>query len=129
MFGLCRIARVQDKYCLLKLLFDQNISFRLIDRIHNDFPLSHSLRVLGLNDATDFEIWKSAKKNNYVIVTFDSDFLDLNTLYGSPPKIIWLRTGNMTMTNLAQLLINRKIVINKFFEEENAEILQILSDS
>jgi len=72
---------------------------------------------------------KSAKKNNYVIVTFDSDFLDLNTLLGSPPKIIWLRTGNMTTTNLAQLLINRKTMVNKFFEEENAEILQILSDS
>lgn len=64
-----------------------------------------------------------------MIVTFDIDFLDMNTLYGSPPRIIWLRTGNMTTTNLAQLLINRKTIVDKFFEEENAEILQILSDS
>ncbi len=75
----------------MKLLFDQNISFRLIKRIIDVYPESRQVRELGLENATDFEIFEYAKKNDYAIVTFDSDFCDLNIIKGFPPKIIWLR--------------------------------------
>ena len=48
------------------------------------------------------EIWEYAKNNNFCIVTFDADFVDIATIKGHPPKIIWLRTGNMTTENIAQ---------------------------
>ena len=73
----------------MKLLFDQNISFRLIRRIVDLFPESKQVRELGLENATDFEIFEHAKRNDYAIVTFDSDFCDLNIIKGFPPKIIW----------------------------------------
>jgi predicted nuclease of predicted toxin-antitoxin system len=39
-----------------------------------------------LVDASDLEIWSYAKNNNYTIVTFDADFIDLANLKGSPPE-------------------------------------------
>ena len=102
----------------MKLLFDQNISFRLIRRIIDLFPESKQVRELGLENATDFEIFEYAKRNDYAIVTFDSDFCDLNIIKGFPPKIIWLRTGNTTTKNIEKLLRNKQGLIEVFLTED-----------
>lgn len=69
------------------------------------------------------EIWEYAKNNNFCIVTFDADFVDIATIKGHPPKIIWLRTGNMTTENIAQILMEKKQLIDLFLEgEENKDI-------
>ena len=49
-------------------------------------------------------IWKYAKANQYTILTFDEDFLDLQNMLYYPPKIIWLRTGNINTKEIASLL-------------------------
>ena len=74
----------------MKLLFDQNISFRVIRGIKSVFPLAKQVRELGLENSTDLEIWNFAQKEGYTIVTFDSDFYDLSLIKGFPPKILWL---------------------------------------
>ena len=102
----------------MKLLFDQNISFRLTRRIIDLFPESKQVRELGLENATDFEIFEYAKRNDYAIVTFDSDFCDLNIIKGFPPKIIWLRTGNTTTKNIEKLLRNKLELIEIFLTED-----------
>ena len=55
-------------------------------------------------NARDLEIWEFAKSNNYIIVTQDSDFDALNTLFGFPPKIIWIRSGNLKTRDIADFL-------------------------
>ena len=105
----------------MKLLFDQNISFRLVDKISKYFPEARQVKQLGLTDSTDWEIWDYAKNNNYTIVTFDADFFDLVTVLGHPPKIIWLRTGNRTTNHLAEILIGRKSVIKEFLTNKQYE--------
>jgi predicted nuclease of predicted toxin-antitoxin system len=102
----------------MKLLFDQNISFQLIKRIVDLFPESKQVRELGLENSTDIEIFEYAKKNDYAIVTFDSDFCDLNILKGFPPKIIWIRTGNTTTENLEKFLRNQHDLIKLFLNED-----------
>lgn len=72
----------------MKLLFDQNISFKIISKLQNTFPKARQVRELGLENATDYEIWFFAKQNNYAVVTFDADFYDMSNLYGHPPRII-----------------------------------------
>jgi len=86
----------------MSLLFDQNISFRIVKRIEDIFPGSISVRDLGYNNPHDVDIWKFAKSNNFSIVTFDSDFIDLSNLRGFPPKIIRLRMGNTSTKNIAE---------------------------
>jgi predicted nuclease of predicted toxin-antitoxin system len=104
----------------MNLLFDQNISYRLIPLISENYPKAQQVRALGLENATDLEIFKFAKNNDYSIVTFDSDFIDLSILKGFPPKIIWIRTGNTTTKNLTKFLNDRFEIIQSFIEENDA---------
>jgi len=55
---------------MLRLLFDQNISFRILKLIEDHFPESAQVRILGLEDKSDIEIWNYARENDYSIVTF-----------------------------------------------------------
>ncbi len=102
----------------MKLLFDQNISFRLLKQIIDLFPESKQVRELGLENSTDSEIFEYAKRNDYAIVTFDSDFCDLNIMKGSPIKIIWIRIGNVTTKNLEDLIRDKHELIKLFLVEE-----------
>lgn len=100
----------------MKLLLDQNISFRVVKKIAQRFPEAIQVRLLGLENYPDRKIWEYAKSNGYTIVTFDADFYDLAKLYGPPPKIIWLRTGNTTSNYIVQLLTTHAEVIREFIE-------------
>lgn len=48
---------------------------------------------------------KAARVESAVIMTKDSDFIDLVCRLGTPPQILWLTCGNVTNRNLRQLLI------------------------
>ena len=49
-------------------------------------------------------MWAYAKANDFVIVSKDSDFVDLSVLEGAPPKVVWVRLGNCTTASVALLL-------------------------
>ena len=88
----------------MKILFDQNISVRIVDRIKDIFPNCSQVRLEGLENATDLEIWNYARENDFSIVSFDADFYDLSVLRGQLPKIIWLRIGNTSTKELEEKL-------------------------
>ena len=100
----------------MSLLFDQNISFRIVKKIEDTFPNSKQIKELGLENYSDNKIWKFAKDNKYTIVTFDSDFFEISNLKGHPPKIIWLRTGNTITENIIEILKLKKDIIIDFIE-------------
>ena len=58
----------------MKLLFDQNISYRILKKIGEDFPGPAHVTRTGLNRPSDLQIWEYAKTNGFIIVTFDEDF-------------------------------------------------------
>jgi predicted nuclease of predicted toxin-antitoxin system len=98
----------------MKLLFDQNISFRAVRGLQTIFPLAKQVRELNLENSTDREIWEYAKREVFTIVTFDSDFYDLTLIHGIPPKVIWLRFGNTSTDNLIKILTENQSIINEF---------------
>ena len=100
----------------MKLLFDQNISFRVVRGLQTIFPLAKQIHELNLENLTDREIWEYAKREGYTIVTFDSDFYDLNLILGIPPKVIWLRFGNTSTNNLIKILTENQSIITEFIE-------------
>ena len=103
----------------MKLLFDQNISFRIISKIKNHFPEAKQVRQLGIENYSDLEIWKFAKENQFTIVTFDADFFDLSNLKGHPPKIVWLRFGNTQTDFLSDILILNVSTIKDFITSDD----------
>ena len=98
----------------MRLLFDQNISYRIIGKLPDYFADCKQVSDVGLKDCEDSEIWQFAHNNDYVIVTYDSDFYDISLMNGCPPKIIWLRTGNLRTLEIVQLLIANLDAINDF---------------
>jgi len=67
-----------------------------------------ALRDIGLRDATDNAIFDAAKKANAVLISKDSDFVELVLRLGAPPKLIWLTCGNVSNAAL-QTLFNTKL--------------------
>ena len=59
-------------------------------------------------EADDAEIWEFAKAQDFCILTQDADFADRSRLYGSPPKVVWLRCGN-TATSVVETLLRGSI--------------------
>ena len=103
----------------MKLLLDQNISFRITSKIQDLFPDSKQVRDLGLENTKDSFIWNYAKENNYCIVTFDGDFYDLGLIKGSSPKVIWLRLGNTSAQNIEIVLRKNYDLIKTFLTDPN----------
>jgi len=101
----------------MKLLLDQNISFRITNKIQDIFPGSKQVRDLGLENSKDSFLWNYAKDNDYCIVTFDADFFDLGIVKGSSPKVIWLRIGNISTTNIELTLRKNYELIKTFLTD------------
>ena len=93
--------------------------------MNDSFPDCTQVTLERLDNARDIDIWQWARQNNYCIVTFDSDFLDILTLKGFPPKVLLLRTGNRRTKDLAEILLERTQVIESFLADENIACLQI----
>ena len=88
----------------MKLLFDQNLSHRLVSLLADSFPASAHVRDFDLQRADDATIWEFAKSNGYIIVSKDDDFHQRSFLYGHPPKVVWLRLGNCSTEQAAETL-------------------------
>jgi predicted nuclease of predicted toxin-antitoxin system len=109
----------------MKLLLDQNISFKIIKGISDNFPGSKHISDLHLQNSSDVDLWNYAKVNEFTIVTFDSDFIDLSLLLGFPSKIIWLRTGNTSTNNLIELLSRKNSIIQDFIIDNDSSFLEL----
>ena len=109
----------------MKLLFDENISYRIVKQIINYFPDSIHVTSISKNRFTDLEIWNYAKEHNYIIVTYDEDFYEWQNLKGIPPKIIWLRFGNAKTDIIARRLIKNRDQIQDFVEDKGLGLIEI----
>jgi predicted nuclease of predicted toxin-antitoxin system len=90
----------------VKLLFDHNLSFKLVDRLSDLYPDSNHVYKLGLDKVDDTDIREYARANDFIIVTKDADFSDLCLLKGFPPKVVWIRRGNCKTTDIEEILRN-----------------------
>lgn len=109
----------------MKLLLDENLSRRVVPLLQMEYPGSSQVFLLQMEMATDRDIWEYAKANDFVIVTRDSDFHELGTLYGSPPKIIWLKMGNQSKTATLHSLLDHKDEIFSALLREDKNCIEI----
>jgi predicted nuclease of predicted toxin-antitoxin system len=108
----------------MKLIADENISWRL-KKLLPQWEIVPSNEINPGRRLTDLIIWQFAEKNNFTILTFDEDFSELQNLLSYPPKIIWLRTGNISTREIADLLIKLEGDIDMFLSNNELGIYEI----
>ena len=115
----------------IKLLFDENLSYKLCQHLADIFPNAQhvsQLQSLQTNEQIeDIEIWQFAKQNNYTIVTQDADFNDISGLNGYPPYVIWIRVGNCKLKVIESVMRKNCLKIQTFIHEASCGIIEISS--
>lgn len=109
----------------MKLLLDQNLSWKLVKRMEDLFPDCSHVRLLGIEKEDDPMIWEYAKHHGYIIVTQDIDFFEISILRGFPPQIIWLRCGNTSTTYIERILRENYQVIEGFAKNLSSGCLEL----
>ena len=109
----------------MKLLFDENLSPRLVKLLSDVFPDSVHVRDVGLKAASDPDVWTYAKDNGLVICSKDSDMHQRSFVFGFPPKIIWVRLGNCSTDDIAKVLRNNTGAIEAFYLDDYASFLSL----
>ena len=108
----------------VKLLFDHNLSPRLVRQLADLHPDSSHASLLGLDHASDAILWERAKQEGYTIVTKDSDYSDMSVLRGFPPRVLWIRLGNCTTQQVEDLLRSNHAAVVTF---ESDAVVGLLS--
>ena len=110
-----------------KILLDENLSYKLKIKFSDIFlEIEHCVNACGY-EAKDFSIWNFAKNSNYAILTKDEDFKDLSLLYGQPPKVILLKTGNCNNHSI-EVTVRQHLPEIEEFIQDNEKSLLILSE-
>lgn len=89
----------------MTIWIDAQLSPAIADWITANFLVQGvALRTLGLRDAEDRQIFAAGQQAGVVVMTKDSDFVELVRRLGAPPQVIWLTCGNTSNARLKQIL-------------------------
>ena len=73
----------------------------------------------------DRQIWEWAKHNNCLVVTNDENFYRFAGVWGFPPKVVMLRTGNQSTRFLAGLLVQHFASVQQLADSTEIGILEL----
>ena len=107
----------------MKLLFDENVSPKLVLLLRDDYPGSAHVQDVGLGGAPDARIWDYAREHGFTIVSKDDDFRQRSFLEGAPPKVVWLQIGNAGTRAIAVLLRRQSAQLADFESEDESSLL------
>ena len=107
----------------MKLLFDHNLSYKLVGRLADLFPDAEHVRSVNLHAADDRTVWEYARVNGFAMVSKDEDFHQLSFLYGAPPNVVWVRLGNGTTVDIEQALRRHHTDLLNFDTNEEGAFL------
>ena len=109
----------------MRLFFDEQLSETLAAALADLFPDSLHVRIVGKGGAADRDVWDLAREHDCVLVTKDEDFHRLSVLRGAPPKVVWLRVGNCSTKDIADLLRHHADDLWRFDAQHEATFLEL----
>jgi predicted nuclease of predicted toxin-antitoxin system len=112
----------------VNLLFDENLSRKLVVRLADLYPGSAHVAELGLLEFPDRAIWDFAKARNFIIATANSDFYNLAASSGPPPKVIGLRRWGHPTHDAERVLRREAIRITEFAADPELGVLVLDRD-
>jgi predicted nuclease of predicted toxin-antitoxin system len=102
----------------VRFILDAQLPPQLAEWLSREFAISAvAARGLGLSTVADSVLFDYARAEGAVVLSKDSDFVELVHRLGSPPQIVWITCGNVSNQHLREL-----------FSATFADILQLLSD-
>jgi predicted nuclease of predicted toxin-antitoxin system len=107
----------------VRLLFDENLSRKLIQRLSDLFPGSSHAASEGLLQSPDAAVWEYAKAHDFAIITADADFYELVTTFGPPPKVIWLRGCDYPTAVAEESIRSQAIRVAEFLRDQDQGVL------
>ncbi len=110
----------------MKLLFDENLSPRLIASLADVFSASAHVDRIGLGGASDTDVWEYARQQGYTLVSKDSDFHEKSLLHGYPPKVVWIKCGNCTNKQIELILRNKAAHIKSLLNDPDVAYLILI---
>ena len=113
----------------MRLLFDQNLSPRLKEILRDLYPGSIHVRDIGLESADDITVWAYARDHDFVIASKDSDFRQLSSAFEHPPKVLWIRCGNCSTTEIASILRKHYNDLLAFYQDEQRAFFELKSST
>lgn len=111
----------------MRLLFDENLSNRLVAALSDLYPGSAHVRDVGLLGAEDRQIWPFAGEHGFLLVSKDTDFYQRSLFFGAPPKVVWLRIGNGPTRVVVDLLRARYLLVRRFAEDRDSTFLTLMA--
>jgi len=105
-----------------RLLIDENLPFSLGVRLGLGYI--HASQIA--EQASDSLLWQWARENDYVVLTRDTDFFDRLLRHGPPPKVIWIRLGNIRKNDLLRVMEARWPAIEQ--QIRSHDLVEIYAD-
>lgn len=105
------------------LLFDENLPARAVEILRDEFPGAKHVKDFSLLEASDSQLWSTAREKDLAIISKDDDFLHRALLLGHPPKVIILNIGNCSTRELIAFLKSRSTIVRSFLSESPESLL------
>ncbi len=112
----------------VKLLLDEHLSPKLARRLQDLFPGTSQVDLLHLKGCGDLDLYRYAGEHDYVMVSKDDDFHDLALANARPPKVVILRVGNVTTSEVESILRESAPVLDRFYHTPDTWVCEIRGD-
>jgi predicted nuclease of predicted toxin-antitoxin system len=109
----------------VKLLFAENLSPKLTGVPSDVYPNSTHVRDVGLARADDALVWEYAATHGFTIVSKDADFHQHSFVRGHPPKVVWIRRGNCSTSEVAHILRENRAEVVAFERDPDGAFLEV----
>lgn len=95
----------------MRLLFDQNLSPRLVDLLSDTHPGSVHVLSVGLDRALDDAVWAYAKQHGFIIVTKDTDFHERSVIECPDfPRAQFVSRSSYASFDVARILVQNETI-------------------
>jgi predicted nuclease of predicted toxin-antitoxin system len=107
----------------VKLLIDENLSFRLVASLSPRYPGTTHVADAALAGASDDAVWDYAREHGFIVVSKDNHFRQRGFVEGPPPKVVWLDVGNAGTEAIAEFMLRAHDRFAAFEEDTDASLL------
>ncbi|MCX6214383.1 DUF5615 family PIN-like protein [Spirosoma sp.] len=100
----------------MKYLVDAQLPYLLAEILSaKGYDVIHTDELPDKDETSDTIIRQLATRENRIVITKDSDFRDSYLLFGQPPRLLLLTTGNIKNRQLLDLFRGNRATLDGLF--------------